>query len=224
HMCPASLLSTHSSGEITLTQSPGSQSVSPGQTVSIRCKASTSVSSYLAWYLQKPGEAPKLLIYRATTLQSGVSSRFSGSGSVTDFTLTISGVQAEDSGVYYCQQYSRTRLDVGSKCDAPPTLTVLPPSREELQQGRATLMCLANKGFPSDWRLAWKVDGSSSSSSSWEQSRSPGVLEKDGLYSWSSTLRLTADQWRKLGSVTCEATQGSQSPQAETLRRDQCPQ
>uniref|UniRef100_A0A667WPQ0 Ig-like domain-containing protein n=1 Tax=Myripristis murdjan TaxID=586833 RepID=A0A667WPQ0_9TELE len=222
---------THSSGEITLTQSPGSQSVSPGQTVSIRCKASLYVS-FLSWYLQKPGEAPKLLIYKITTRQSGVSSRFSGSGSNTDFTLTISGVQAEDLGVFV-QRLNEfvslwwtfgggTRLDVGS--DAPPTLTVLPPSREELQQGRATLMCLANKGFPSDWRLAWKVDGSSSSSSSWEQSRSPGVLEKDGLYSWSSTLRLTADQWKKLGSVTCEATQGSQSLQAETLRRDQCSQ
>uniref|UniRef100_A0A667WEV3 Ig-like domain-containing protein n=1 Tax=Myripristis murdjan TaxID=586833 RepID=A0A667WEV3_9TELE len=216
---------TMSSGDIILTQSPGSQSVSPGQTVSIRCKTSTYVRNELSWYLQKPGEAPKLLIYSASTRQSGVSSRFSGSGSGTDFTMTISGVQAEDSGFVslWLTFGGGTRLDVGS--DARPTLTVLPPSREELQQGRATLMCLANKGFPSDWRLAWKVDGSSSSSSSsWEQSRSPGVLEKDGLYSWSSTLRLTADQWRKLGSVTCEATQGSQSPQAETLRRDQCPQ
>uniref|UniRef100_A0A3B4WWB8 Ig-like domain-containing protein n=1 Tax=Seriola lalandi dorsalis TaxID=1841481 RepID=A0A3B4WWB8_SERLL len=87
-----------------MTQSPGSQSVVPGQTVSIRCKASENVYSLLSWYLQKPGEAPKLLIYSATTRQSGVPDRFSGSGSRTDFTLTISGVQAEDSGVYYCQQ------------------------------------------------------------------------------------------------------------------------
>uniref|UniRef100_A0A8C4HIR9 Ig-like domain-containing protein n=1 Tax=Dicentrarchus labrax TaxID=13489 RepID=A0A8C4HIR9_DICLA len=97
-------VSSESRGQITLTQSPGSQSVVPGQTVSIRCKISTSVSSSLHWYLHKPGEAPKLLIRYATTRQSGVSSRFSGSGSGSDFTLTISGVQAEDSGVYYCQQ------------------------------------------------------------------------------------------------------------------------
>ncbi|KAK2830892.1 hypothetical protein Q5P01_018823 [Channa striata] len=113
-----------------------------------------------------------------------------------------------------------TRLDVGS--DAHPTLTVLPPSSEELEKGKATLMCLANKGFPSDWTLSWKVD--SSSSISWEESRSPVVLEKDGRYSWSSTLRLPADQWGKVDSVTCEATQGSQTALKQTLRRDQCPQ
>uniref|UniRef100_A0A3Q3MDF2 Ig-like domain-containing protein n=1 Tax=Labrus bergylta TaxID=56723 RepID=A0A3Q3MDF2_9LABR len=86
-----------------MTQTPGSQSVVLGQTVSIRCQTSTSV--YLPhWYLQKPGEAPKLLIYSSTSRQSGVSTRFSGSGSGTDFTLTVSGVQTEDSGDYYCQQ------------------------------------------------------------------------------------------------------------------------
>uniref|UniRef100_A0A8D3ECN0 Ig-like domain-containing protein n=1 Tax=Scophthalmus maximus TaxID=52904 RepID=A0A8D3ECN0_SCOMX len=106
-----------------------------------------------------------------------------------------------------------------------PSLFLFPShstSRTRLQQGKATLLCLANKGFPSDWSLSWKVDGSSSSS--WEVSRSPGLLEKDGHYSWSSTLRLPADQWGKVGSVSCEATQGSQTPLSETLRRDQCSQ
>uniref|UniRef100_A0A4W6CG86 Ig-like domain-containing protein n=1 Tax=Lates calcarifer TaxID=8187 RepID=A0A4W6CG86_LATCA len=221
--------SSCSSGDIILTQSPGSQSVVLGQTVSIRCKASSSVSDYLNWYLQKPGEAPKLLIYYATNRESGVSDRFSGSGSGTDFTLTISRVQAEDSGVYYCQQESSdSSYDPHSAVITSgitqsflgrltPTLTVLPPSSEELQQGKATLMCL---GFPSGWSLAWKVDGSSNSS--WKETKSPGVLGKDGLYSWSSTLRLNADQWGKVGSVTCEATQGSQPLVSETLRRDQC--
>ncbi|KAK5615938.1 hypothetical protein CRENBAI_019806 [Crenichthys baileyi] len=100
------LLVQGSSGDIILTQTPGSQSVVPGQTVSIRCKTSSNVGSYLHWYLQKPAEAPKLLIYYATNLQSGVPARFSGSGSGSDYTLTISGVQPEDTGVYYCQQGS----------------------------------------------------------------------------------------------------------------------
>ncbi|KAL7381087.1 hypothetical protein ABVT39_000217 [Epinephelus coioides] len=98
------LLVQGSSGEIILTRSPGSQSLVPGQTVSIRCKASSDMSAYLHWYLQKHGESPNLLIYYATARQSGVSDRFSGSGSGTDFTLTISGVQTEDAGVYYCLQ------------------------------------------------------------------------------------------------------------------------
>ncbi|KAK2920676.1 hypothetical protein Q8A73_000161 [Channa argus] len=105
-----------------------------------------------------------------------------------------------------------TRLDVGS--DVRPSLTVLSPTSEEQQKDKVSLMCLANKGFPSDWTLSWKVDGSSSGSS-WEETRSPGVLEKDGRYSWSSTLRIPADQWRNAGSVTCEATQGSQTPEQQ---------
>nr|AVZ66197.1 liver arginase [synthetic construct] len=90
--------------DIQMTQSPSSLSASVGDRVTITCRASQWIGSQLSWYQQKPGKAPKLLIMWRSSLQSGVPSRFSGSGSGTDFTLTISSLQPEDFATYYCAQ------------------------------------------------------------------------------------------------------------------------
>ncbi|OCT55992.1 hypothetical protein XELAEV_18003869mg [Xenopus laevis] len=95
------LLIFSSYGQIVMTQYP--------DYVSITCKANSSVVSgsysWLSWYQQKSGQAPKLLIYWANTRHTGTPERISGSGSGTDFTLTISRMEAEDAADYYCQQY-----------------------------------------------------------------------------------------------------------------------
>uniref|UniRef100_F7FB72 Ig-like domain-containing protein n=1 Tax=Monodelphis domestica TaxID=13616 RepID=F7FB72_MONDO len=96
-------------GGIVLTQSPASVSVSLGERVTIKCKASQSLlhsdgNTYLQWFQQKPGKSIKALIYRVSNLYSGVPPRFSGSGSGTDFTLTISSLEPEDAAMYYCHQ------------------------------------------------------------------------------------------------------------------------
>lgn len=89
-------------GSPTVAQSPEYKSVSVGDTVSLSCTASTGVDDDLSWYLVKLGMAPQLLFYKIDTRESGTPSWFSSTGSEPEFTLTISGVQAEDAGDYYC--------------------------------------------------------------------------------------------------------------------------
>ncbi|CAM5150942.1 unnamed protein product [Natator depressus] len=100
-------------GQVTMTQSPESFSVPPGEKVTIRCTASSSINSnYVSWYQQKPRQAPKLLIYQASSLASGVPARFSGSGSGTVYTLSISSVEADDAADYYCLQWGSSPITV----------------------------------------------------------------------------------------------------------------
>uniref|UniRef100_H3A7D2 Ig-like domain-containing protein n=1 Tax=Latimeria chalumnae TaxID=7897 RepID=H3A7D2_LATCH len=100
-----SLLIHASGGQITLNQSPASKSLSPGESITITCKASSGISSdRLHWYQQKSGQAPWLLLYKTSNCASWAPNRFSGRGSGTDYSLTITNVQVEDAGDYYCQQ------------------------------------------------------------------------------------------------------------------------
>ncbi|KAL1765224.1 immunoglobulin light chain [Sigmodon hispidus] len=97
------------SGDVVMTQTPLFLPVSIGQSVSTSCGSSQSLlhsngKTYLNWFLQRPGQSRKRLMYQVSKIDPGVPDRFSGSGSGTDFTLKISRVESEDLGVYYCMQ------------------------------------------------------------------------------------------------------------------------
>nr|6BFS_L Chain L, Fab light Chain [Mus musculus] len=214
--------------DIQLTQSPSSLSASLGDTITITCHASQNINVWLSWYQQKPGNIPKLLIYKASNLHTGVPSRFSGSGSGTGFTLTISSLQPEDIATYYCQQGQSYPLTFGGgtkleikRADAAPTVSIFPPSSEQLTSGGASVVCFLNNFYPKDINVKWKIDGSE---------RQNGVLNswtdqdsKDSTYSMSSTLTLTKDEYERHNSYTCEAThKTSTSPIVKSFNRNEC--
>nr|7QT0_B Chain B, Antibody light chain [Mus musculus]7QT0_D Chain D, Antibody light chain [Mus musculus]7QT0_F Chain F, Antibody light chain [Mus musculus]7QT0_H Chain H, Antibody light chain [Mus musculus]7QT0_J Chain J, Antibody light chain [Mus musculus]7QT0_L Chain L, Antibody light chain [Mus musculus] len=214
--------------DIVMTQSQKFMSTSVGDRVSVTCKASQNVGTNVAWYQQKPGQSPKALIYSASYRYSGVPDRFTGSGSGTDFTLTISNVQSEDLAEYFCQQYNNYPLTFGAgtklelkRADAAPTVSIFPPSSEQLTSGGASVVCFLNNFYPKDINVKWKIDGSE---------RQNGVLNswtdqdsKDSTYSMSSTLTLTKDEYERHNSYTCEAThKTSTSPIVKSFNRNEC--
>nr|XP_028687897.1 immunoglobulin kappa light chain isoform X18 [Macaca mulatta] len=214
--------------DIQMTQSPSSLSASVGDKVTITCRASQGISSWLAWYQQKPGKAPKLLIYAASSLQSGVPSRFSGSGSGTDYTLTISSLQPEDFATYYCQQGYNTPLTFGGgtkveikRAVAAPSVFIFPPSEDQVTSGTVSVVCLLNNFYPREASVKWKVDGVLKTGNSQES-----VTEqdsKDNTYSLSSTLTLSSTDYQSHNVYACEVThQGLSSPVTKSFNRGEC--
>nr|7WPV_L Chain L, Fab14 light chain [Homo sapiens]7XXL_C Chain C, Fab14 light chain [Homo sapiens] len=191
---------------------PASVSGSPGQSITISCTGTSSdigAYNYISWYQQHPGKAPKLIIYEVSNRPSGISYRFSGSKSGNTASLTISGLQAEDEANYYCSSYAGSiSFGGGTKVTvlqpkANPTVTLFPPSSEELQANKATLVCLISDFYPGAVTVAWKADGSPVKAG--VETTKPSK-QSNNKYAASSYLSLTPEQWKSHRSYSCQVT------------------
>ncbi|XP_073917275.1 immunoglobulin lambda-1 light chain-like isoform X2 [Castor canadensis] len=210
-------LLTYGSGvnsQTVVTQEP-SLSVSPGGTVILTCglnSGSVSASNYPSWYQQIPGQAPYSLIYNTNNRPSGVSDRFSGAITGNKASLTITGAKMEDDADYYCAldmgSYiwvfgGGTKLTVLGQPTVAPAVTLFPPSAEELQTKKATLVCLMSDFYPNDVTVAWKADGNPVTQGV-ETTKSS--KQTNSKYVASSYLTVTPDQWKSFKAVTCQVT------------------
>nr|6QN9_L Chain L, light chain [Bos taurus]6QNA_B Chain B, B4 light chain [Bos taurus]6QNA_D Chain D, B4 light chain [Bos taurus]6QNA_F Chain F, B4 light chain [Bos taurus]6QNA_L Chain L, B4 light chain [Bos taurus] len=210
-----------------LTQPP-SVSGSLGQRVSITCSGSSSnIGRWgVNWYQQVPGSGLRTIIYYESSRPSGVPDRFSGSKSGNTATLTISSLQAEDEADYFCAtgDYniavfgSGTTLIVMGQPKSPPSVTLFPPSTEELNGNKATLVCLISDFYPGSVTVVWKADGSTITRNV-ETTRAS--KQSNSKYAASSYLSLTSSDWKSKGSYSCEVTHEG-STVTKTVKPSEC--
>lgn len=98
-------LAPGSSSQSVLTQTPSATAVTLGETALLQCTLEGVQfinDKNPAWYQQRGGNAPRLLIYQSRNRASDIPERFSGETYNNRATLTINGIQAEDEADYYC--------------------------------------------------------------------------------------------------------------------------
>ncbi|KAJ8249558.1 hypothetical protein GJAV_G00236730, partial [Gymnothorax javanicus] len=105
----ALLLGTLSYGQCVELTQPGSMTVKPGQSLTISCKVSYSVTGYdTAWIRQPAGKALEWIGYISAAgnlyYKDSLKSRFSISRDTSSNTVSLQGssLQTGDTAVYYC--------------------------------------------------------------------------------------------------------------------------
>ncbi|XP_043385597.1 immunoglobulin lambda-1 light chain isoform X1 [Chelonia mydas] len=217
------------SSQPVVTQEP-SMLVAPGGAVTLSCSLSTgavTTSNYPAWFQQKPGSAPRLLIYETNKRPSGIPARFSGSISGNNAALTITGDQAEDEADYYCIVWTGsvyvfgggTQLTVLGQPKASPTVHLFPPSSEEIKaKSKATLVCLLGSFYPGLVQVTWKADGQQITTG--VETTKPSK-QSDNKFMASSYLSLDASKWKTHETYTCLVTHDGKSFE-KSLKSSEC--
>ncbi|XP_065430250.1 immunoglobulin gamma-1 heavy chain-like [Chrysemys picta bellii] len=220
---------TASGKEIQILQSPAQLRLKSGDTAQLHCKTLEDEVTTM-WYKEQSGSLR--WIYRSSEFASPDGKYSSEANTATNtFSLIISNVQREDSGIYYCGLFSfmylqpnfgnGTRLIVTDA--AEPRLSILVPSAPEDAELPPVipLLCLLSDFTPPWSAVLWDTGEEVS-----EGQTDAGAIDGNGVFSVWSLTTIPSETWNQKTICTCTAKESSMgrsisaTVSKETERRD----
>ncbi|CAM9702665.1 unnamed protein product [Rangifer tarandus platyrhynchus] len=111
-----------------------------------------------------------------------------------------------------------TKVIVPGRPKSAPSVTLFPPSKDELSTNKATLVCLISDFYPGNVTVAWKADGTPVTRG---VVTSQASKQSNSKYAASSYLTLTGSEWKSKGSYSCEVTHEG-STVKKTVKPSEC--
>ncbi|XP_045675734.1 immunoglobulin lambda-1 light chain-like [Phyllostomus hastatus] len=96
-----------------------------------------------------------------------------------------------------------THLTVLGQPKSAPSVTLFPPSTDELGNNKATLVCLVSDFYPGAVTVAWKENGSPVSQG--VETTKPSK-QSNNKYAASSYLSVSASKWKSASQYSCQVT------------------
>nr|XP_032648110.1 immunoglobulin gamma-1 heavy chain-like isoform X2 [Chelonoidis abingdonii] len=203
---------TASQEGISIQQSLAQIFLASGKTAEIHCKLSTR-RQYVFWYKELQNGSLHW-IYQSYEFATPPHEKYSSkvNSQTNTFTLIISNVQRNDSGVYYCglAVYVHPNFGTGTRLivtDASePRLSILVPSTPEDAELPPVipLLCLLSDFTPPWSEVLWDTGEEVS-----EGLMDAGAIDGEGIFSVSSLTTIPSEMWKQEMTCTCTAKESS---------------
>ncbi|NXE50544.1 IGL1 protein, partial [Casuarius casuarius] len=121
-------------------------------------------NAYIHWYHQIPSEGPKRLLYIKSAQEisydeNSYRSKYSPTKTEKNVcTLSVTGIDLSDEGIYYCAYWESHRISRPLKACAKNKGTTAPKNYEILSsedENKLTYVCLVEKFYPEVIRVTW---------------------------------------------------------------------